>query len=153
MFISQKGKLSDSGASANVHLFYAPPFYRRLTGGLIKTYIAFLPAKFTSIAKVFAKMFQNPFEDSKQSDCPKFVFMKLMLHLIALFFALPSFAQNDSFYLLKPMQVFDGEQMHRDWIVLVKGNKIEAAGSMNFKLPANTRVIEFTRHDAYTWIN
>lgn len=32
--------------------------------------------------------------------------------------------------------------MHNGWIVLVHGNKIEAAGDMNFKLPANTRVIE-----------
>ena len=32
--------------------------------------------------------------------------------------------------------------MHHDWVVLVKGNKIENAGSMNFKLPSNTRVIE-----------
>ncbi len=51
-------------------------------------------------------------------------------------------AQADSFYLLKPDRVFDGEQMHENWIVLIKGNKIEAAGSMNFKLPSNTRVIE-----------
>jgi len=51
-------------------------------------------------------------------------------------------AQNDSFYLLKPDRVFDGETMHTDWIVLVHGNKIEAAGNMTFKLPANTRVIE-----------
>lgn len=40
------------------------------------------------------------------------------------------------------MQVFDGEQLHRDWIVLIRGNKIEALGNMNFKLPATTRVIE-----------
>ena len=52
-----------------------------------------------------------------------------------------SFAQTDSFYLLKPDRVFDGEQMHSDWIVLVKSNKIEACGPMAFKLPANTRVI------------
>ena len=45
-------------------------------------------------------------------------------------------------YLLKPDQVFDGETMHKDWVVLVNGNKIEAAGPMQFKLPANTRVIE-----------
>jgi imidazolonepropionase-like amidohydrolase len=51
-------------------------------------------------------------------------------------------AQTDSFFLLKPDRVFDGEQMHEDWIVLIKGNKIEAAGSINFKLPANTRIIE-----------
>ena len=32
--------------------------------------------------------------------------------------------------------------MHTDWVVVVHGNTIEAAGSMNFKLPANTRIIE-----------
>jgi len=32
--------------------------------------------------------------------------------------------------------------MHEGWIVLVKNNKIEQAGSMNFKLPAGTQVIE-----------
>jgi len=51
-------------------------------------------------------------------------------------------AQSDSFYLLKPDRVFDGEAMHTGWIVLVHGNRIEAAGTMMFKLPANTRVIE-----------
>ncbi len=50
--------------------------------------------------------------------------------------------QTDSFYLLKPSRVFDGEVMKTDWVVLIKGNKIEAAGPMPFKLPANTRVIE-----------
>ena len=66
---------------------------------------------------------------------PAFLFSLLL-------FSFTTFAQTDSFYLLKPDRVFDGEQMHNDWIVLVKGNTIEAAGSMNFKLPANTRVIE-----------
>jgi len=58
------------------------------------------------------------------------------------FFFSPASAQNDSFYLLKPDRVFDGEDMHTGWIVVVHNNKIEAAGDMNFKLPANTRVIE-----------
>jgi imidazolonepropionase-like amidohydrolase len=53
-----------------------------------------------------------------------------------------AFSQTDSFYLLRPDRVFDGEQMHNDWVVLVKENKIEAAGSITFKLPANTRIIE-----------
>jgi imidazolonepropionase-like amidohydrolase len=59
------------------------------------------------------------------------------------FFIFPflAFAQNDSFYLLKPDRVFDGETMHSGWVVLVHNNKIEQAGDMNFKLPANTRVI------------
>jgi imidazolonepropionase-like amidohydrolase len=53
-----------------------------------------------------------------------------------------SVAQTDSFYLLKPDRVFDGETMHNNWVVLVHGNTIEAAGAMNFKLPANTRIID-----------
>jgi imidazolonepropionase-like amidohydrolase len=51
-------------------------------------------------------------------------------------------SQNDSFYLLKPERVFDGESMHTGWVVLVKGNTIQAAGPMNFKLPSTTRIIE-----------
>lgn len=68
--------------------------------------------------------------------------MKCILYSI--FFIFPFFvsAQNDSFYLLKPDRVFDGETMHNDWIVLVHNNKIEQAGDMKFKLPANTRIIE-----------
>jgi imidazolonepropionase-like amidohydrolase len=68
--------------------------------------------------------------------------MKLILNFAFLFCFFSAFAQNDSFYLLKPARVFDGETMHNDWVVLVRGNKIEAVGSMMFKLPANTRIIE-----------
>lgn len=68
--------------------------------------------------------------------------MKNFLLLIFVCLTTAGFAQTDSFYLLKPDRVFDGEMMHNDWVVLVRGNKIEAAGSMNFKLPANTKVIE-----------
>jgi imidazolonepropionase-like amidohydrolase len=67
--------------------------------------------------------------------------MKFVL-CIALVLSLRSHAQSDSFYLFKPSRVFDGETMHTDWVVLVRGNKIEQAGSMTFKLPANTRMIE-----------
>jgi imidazolonepropionase-like amidohydrolase len=68
--------------------------------------------------------------------------MKPLLLLLLLFTVHHSRAQNDSFYLLKPERVFDGEQMHTGWIVVVQGQKIVAAGSMQFKLPANSRVIE-----------
>ncbi|MBS1920398.1 MAG: amidohydrolase family protein [Bacteroidetes bacterium] len=52
-------------------------------------------------------------------------------------------AQNPGNYiLLKPEKVFDGEQMQTGWVVLVKNNKIENAGILNFKLPAGTKVIE-----------
>jgi imidazolonepropionase-like amidohydrolase len=47
------------------------------------------------------------------------------------------------FYLLKPDRVFDGEQIRESWVVLVKGDKIEAVGAFNqIKIPANTQVIE-----------
>jgi imidazolonepropionase-like amidohydrolase len=49
----------------------------------------------------------------------------------------------DSFYLLKPDNVFDGEQFHEHWEVLVHGNWIEAAGNIDsIKVPANTIVLE-----------
>jgi imidazolonepropionase-like amidohydrolase len=48
----------------------------------------------------------------------------------------------DSFILLKPDRVFDGDQMHEGWVVLVKNKLVEAAGEMKFKLPAGTRIIE-----------
>lgn len=66
----------------------------------------------------------------------------LKLFVLLVLLSSSAFAQTDSFYLLKPDRVFEGEAMHTDWVVLVKGKYIEAAGPMNFKLPATTRVIE-----------
>jgi imidazolonepropionase-like amidohydrolase len=71
-----------------------------------------------------------------------FSFMKRLFHFAYVILPLLGYAQNDSFYLLKPDRVFDGESMHNGWVVLVHNNKIEAAGSMTFKLPSNARVIE-----------
>jgi len=50
--------------------------------------------------------------------------------------------QPDKYILLKPDRVFDGENMQTGWVVLIKNNKIEQAGSMMFKLPAGTEVVE-----------
>jgi len=50
--------------------------------------------------------------------------------------------QTEKYILLKPDRVFDGESMHTDWVVLIKNNKIEQAGTMTFKLPAGTVIIE-----------
>ena len=50
--------------------------------------------------------------------------------------------QGDKYILLKPDKVFDGEQMQTGWVVLIKNNKIEQAGTMMFKLPEGTEVIE-----------
>jgi imidazolonepropionase-like amidohydrolase len=49
----------------------------------------------------------------------------------------------DSFYLLRPDKVFDGEQMHEGWQVLVHGRLIEAAGAAgSIKSPPGTVIID-----------
>src|SRR5574341_1720039 len=51
----------------------------------------------------------------------------------------------ETVYLLKPANIFDGEaaQLHSGWVVLVRGEKIEAFGPTNeIKAPAGTKVIE-----------
>lgn len=47
---------------------------------------------------------------------------------------------QDTIYLLQPDRVFDGEQLHEGWQVLVKNGFIESAGA-SLKPPANARVI------------
>ena len=51
----------------------------------------------------------------------------------------------ETIYLLKPAHIFDGEsaQLHDNWIVLVRGEKIEAVGPPSeVKAPADAKVIE-----------
>jgi imidazolonepropionase-like amidohydrolase len=49
----------------------------------------------------------------------------------------------DSFYLLRPDNVFDGEQMHQGWQVLVHGRLIEAAGAPgSLKTPPGTVIVD-----------
>jgi len=51
----------------------------------------------------------------------------------------------ETVYLLKPARVFDGEsgQLHDAWVVLVRGEKIEAVGpASGIKVPQDARVIE-----------
>lgn len=50
------------------------------------------------------------------------------------------FAQSDKYLLLKADHVFDGENIHNNWRILVKNNLIEEVGAVE-KLPANTEVI------------
>ena len=75
--------------------------------------------------------------------------MKILNLTLISFFLLFSytFAQNktnDNIYtLLKPDRVFDGQQMHGGWWVLIKGNHIEAAGEPNtIKTPTSAKTIE-----------
>jgi imidazolonepropionase-like amidohydrolase len=50
---------------------------------------------------------------------------------------------SDSFYLLRPDNVFDGEQMHQGWQVLVHGRLIEAAGAAgSLQTPPGTVIID-----------
>jgi imidazolonepropionase-like amidohydrolase len=50
---------------------------------------------------------------------------------------------NSAYTLLKPDRVFDGQQMHIGWWVLVKGNHIEAAGeSSGIQVPSGAKVID-----------
>ena len=54
-------------------------------------------------------------------------------------------AQAAAVYLLKPAHVFDGDsaQLHDGWAVLVRGERIEAAGPIGeIKAPADARVID-----------
>src|SRR5258706_6201448 len=53
--------------------------------------------------------------------------------------------QPEAVYLLKPAHIFDGEspQLHDGWVVVVRGEKIEAVGSASdIKSPAGAKVID-----------
>jgi imidazolonepropionase-like amidohydrolase len=53
--------------------------------------------------------------------------------------------QSESIYLLKPARVFDGEsaKLHSGWVVVVRGEKIEAAGPANsINVPAGARTVD-----------
>src|SRR6185503_18951925 len=50
---------------------------------------------------------------------------------------------DDTYILLKPERVFDGQQMHAGWWVLVKGNRIQAAGEPgSISAPASAKIID-----------
>jgi imidazolonepropionase-like amidohydrolase len=54
-------------------------------------------------------------------------------------------AKPETVYLLKPAQIFDGQsaELHVGWVVLVRGEKIEAVGRSNeIKAPADAKVID-----------
>ncbi|ADL01615.1 metal-dependent hydrolase family protein [Brevundimonas subvibrioides] len=67
--------------------------------------------------------------------------MRLFLILAALLFAIPAQAQEA--LLLRPDRVFDGvdPRPHVGWTVLVRGNRIEAAGP-DIVPPADARVVD-----------
>ena len=69
--------------------------------------------------------------------------IKFALTVLSLVTGLIIYSQtSDKYTLIKPARVFDGENMHNDWIVVVKNDSILAAGNMRFKLPEGSTVIE-----------
>lgn len=67
---------------------------------------------------------------------------RILLLLVMVSVTVSVFSQTSTLTLLKPARVFDGEQMHTDWVVLIEGDSIVQAGAMRIKLPAGTRIIE-----------
>jgi imidazolonepropionase-like amidohydrolase len=67
----------------------------------------------------------------------------LTLLLMLLAFSAPAAAQEQRVLLLRPARVFDGvdPRPHQGWSVLVRGDRIEAAGPQ-LAVPAGARVIE-----------
>jgi imidazolonepropionase-like amidohydrolase len=82
--------------------------------------------------------------------CRKLIFIgmkSIQLILFGIFLSCAHlFAQpkaDDNYTLFKPDRVFDGQQMHAGWWVLVKGNRIEAAGEPgSISAPALAKIIE-----------
>jgi len=53
--------------------------------------------------------------------------------------------KRDTIILLKPDRVFDGQQMHTGWWVLIKGKHIEAVGEPgSITAPASAKIIELS---------
>jgi len=70
----------------------------------------------------------------------KLPFFALLLSSIHLFAQQKA---DDTYTLLKPDRVFDGQQMHIGWWVLVKGNRIEAAGDPStINAPSPSKIID-----------
>jgi imidazolonepropionase-like amidohydrolase len=71
----------------------------------------------------------------------------IQLVIISIFLScLQGIAQDTSstgYVLLKPDRVFDGQQIHTNWYVLVKNKHIEAAGeASSIKIPASAKVVD-----------
>jgi imidazolonepropionase-like amidohydrolase len=71
----------------------------------------------------------------------------IQLVIISIFlFGLQGIAQDSSstgYIVLKPDRVFDGQQIHTNWYVLVKDKKIEAVGEpASIKIPASAKIVE-----------
>jgi len=72
---------------------------------------------------------------------------RIQLSLFVLIFSVVTLSgqpkTDETYILLKPDRVFDGQQMHNGWWVLIKGNRIEAAGEPgSISAPASAQTID-----------
>jgi len=68
---------------------------------------------------------------------------RLLLLLALLFEAGLATAQFEDTYLLRPARVFDGQEVHAGWAVLVRGERIEDVGPMaEIRPPTDARIVE-----------
>ena len=77
--------------------------------------------------------------------CPALIVAALLLNISVAVHAQAPTKPPDTVYVLKPARVFDGEsaEVHTDWVVVVRGEKIEATGRVNeLKVPADAKVID-----------
>jgi imidazolonepropionase-like amidohydrolase len=75
------------------------------------------------------------------------VMKTILLSFFALLFSCVQLSaqekSGDAYTLLKPDRVFDGQQIHNGWWVLVKGNHIEAAGEPgSITAPQSAKIVE-----------
>ena len=60
-----------------------------------------------------------------------------------MFITLKATAQDTTYTLLKPDRVFDGQILHTNWYVLVKGKHIEVVGEpAAIQVPASAKIVE-----------
>jgi imidazolonepropionase-like amidohydrolase len=72
----------------------------------------------------------------------KIFFLTLAFTLIVFSRSTAQQSTNEAYTLFKPDRVFDGQQMHPGWWVLVKGNHIEAAGeAASISAPSSAKSI------------
>src|SRR5881628_1452436 len=80
------------------------------------------------------------FSNKKAPKAPK-----IFLCLLCLFVATVAQTPAPQSYVLRPARIFDGEsaQRHDGWVVVVRGEKIEAAGPIStVRIPAGARSID-----------
>ena len=76
------------------------------------------------------------------SGIDKLAHLSMSQKLLILIFVLVGFnTYSQKTYLLKPDRIFDGQEIHENWKVLVRADKIVAVG-LDFEIPKEAEIIE-----------